>query len=39
MKAVCIHARRGLEQLVYEDAPKPVARQGEALADSFRLGS
>jgi NADPH:quinone reductase-like Zn-dependent oxidoreductase len=31
MKAVCLHARGGPEQLIYEDAPKPSLRNGDAL--------
>jgi NADPH:quinone reductase-like Zn-dependent oxidoreductase len=31
MKVVCLHARGGPEQLIYEDAPKPSLRNGDAL--------
>ena len=31
MKAVRIHAYGGTEQLVYEDAPRPVPGDGEVL--------
>jgi NADPH:quinone reductase-like Zn-dependent oxidoreductase len=35
MKAIRLHARGGAEQLVYEDAPKPVPGPGEALVRVF----
>jgi NADPH:quinone reductase-like Zn-dependent oxidoreductase len=38
MKAVRIHARGGPEQLVYEDAPKPVPGPGEALVRVLAAG-
>ena len=38
MKAVRIHARGGPEQLVYEDAPKPVPRRSEALVRVLAAG-
>jgi hypothetical protein len=31
MKAIRIHGRGGLEQLIYEEAPKPSPKRGEAL--------
>jgi NADPH:quinone reductase-like Zn-dependent oxidoreductase len=31
MKAICLHARGGPEQLIYEDAPKPSLKNGDAL--------
>jgi len=31
MKAIRLHARGGAEQLIYEEAPRPVLQQGDAL--------
>ena len=31
MKAIRLHARGGPEQLIFEDAPKPLLKQGDAL--------
>jgi NADPH:quinone reductase-like Zn-dependent oxidoreductase len=36
MKAIRIHERGGLKQLIYEDAPKPVPRRGDALVEVLR---
>lgn len=38
MKAIRIHKRGGLEQLVYEDAPKPIPHRGEALVRVMASG-
>ena len=38
MKAIRIHGRGGPEQLVYEDAPKPVPQRGEALVRVMAAG-
>lgn len=31
MEAICLHARGGAEELVYEEAPQPRPGEGEAL--------
>jgi NADPH:quinone reductase-like Zn-dependent oxidoreductase len=38
MKAIRLHARGGPEQLVYEDAPVPVLRAGDALVRVYATG-
>jgi NADPH:quinone reductase-like Zn-dependent oxidoreductase len=38
MKAIRSHARGGPEQLVYEDAPAPVLRAGDALVRVYATG-
>jgi NADPH:quinone reductase-like Zn-dependent oxidoreductase len=38
MKAIRIHERDGPEHLIYEDAPKPVPRRGDALVEVFAAG-
>jgi NADPH:quinone reductase-like Zn-dependent oxidoreductase len=38
MKAIRIHGRGGPEQLVYEDAPKPIPQRGEALVRVMAAG-
>jgi NADPH:quinone reductase-like Zn-dependent oxidoreductase len=38
MKAIRIHERGGLKQLIYEDAPKPVPRRGDALVEVLAAG-
>ena len=38
MKAVRIHGHGGPEQLVYEDAPKPIPQRGEALVRVMAAG-
>src|ERR1700722_11624129 len=38
MKAIRLHARGGPEQLVYEDAPTPVLRAGDALVRVYATG-
>jgi NADPH:quinone reductase-like Zn-dependent oxidoreductase len=38
MKAIRLHARGGPEQLVYEDAPPPVLKSGEALLRVYATG-
>ena len=38
MKAIRIHERVGPEQLIYEDAPKPVPRRGDAVVRVVTAG-
>ncbi len=38
MKAIRVHERGGPEQLLYEDAPQPVARRGDALVQVQAAG-
>jgi NADPH:quinone reductase-like Zn-dependent oxidoreductase len=38
MKAIRIHERDGPKQLIYEDAPKPVPRRGDALVEVVAAG-
>ncbi|MGB6943503.1 MAG: NADP-dependent oxidoreductase [Bryobacteraceae bacterium] len=38
MKAIRLHARGGPEQLVYEDAPRPVPGPGDALVRVYATG-
>jgi NADPH:quinone reductase-like Zn-dependent oxidoreductase len=38
MKAVRIHERGGLKQLIYEDALKPIPRRGDALVEVLAAG-
>ena len=38
MKAIRLHARGGLEQMVYEDAPLPAPAAGEALLRVYGAG-
>jgi len=38
MKAIRLHARGGPDQLVYEDAPQPVLRPGDALVRVYATG-
>jgi NADPH:quinone reductase-like Zn-dependent oxidoreductase len=38
MKAIRIHGRGGPEQLIYEDAPKPIRGRSDALVEVFAAG-
>jgi NADPH:quinone reductase-like Zn-dependent oxidoreductase len=38
MKAIRIHERGGPEQLIYEDAPKPVPGRGDAVVRVLAAG-
>ena len=38
MKAIRLHARGGVEQLVYEDAPQPALQPGDALVRVYATG-
>jgi NADPH:quinone reductase-like Zn-dependent oxidoreductase len=38
VKAIRLHARGGVEQLVYEDAPLPVLQPGDALVKVYATG-
>jgi NADPH:quinone reductase-like Zn-dependent oxidoreductase len=39
MKAIRIHERGGPEQLIYEDAPKPVPGRGDAVVRVLAVGT
>lgn len=39
MKAIRIHERGGPEQLIYDDAPKPVPGRGDAVVRVLAVGT